>query len=48
MNFLGMSGGARLLYIVRRAHVLHGDDAYLVEARTIAAKLIGAGCEVVA
>lgn len=47
MNFFSMSGGARLLYILRRAHVLHGDDAYLVEARKIAAKLIGAGCEVV-
>ncbi|WP_287917362.1 hypothetical protein [Comamonas sp.] len=48
MNFFGMSGSARLLYIVRRAHVLHGDDAYLMEARKIAAKLIGAGCEVIA
>lgn len=48
MNFFGMSGGARLLYIVRRAHELHGDDVYLMEARKIAAKLIGAGCEVVA
>lgn len=48
MSFFGMSGGARLLYIVRRANVLHGDDVYLMEARKIVAKLIGAGCEVVA
>lgn len=42
---LWMSGGARLLYIVRRAHVIHNDEAKLDEARQIAARLIGAGCE---
>lgn len=45
MSFFCMSGGARLLYIVRRAYVLHNDESALHEVRQIAARLIGAGCE---
>lgn len=45
MSFFDMSGGARLLHILRRAHVLHNDESSLQEARQIAARLIGAGCE---
>lgn len=45
MNFFGMSGGARLLYIVRRAYVLHNDESWFHEARQIAARLIDVGSE---
>lgn len=46
LHFFGMSGGARLLYILRRGYALHGDDRCLNELRQLAAKLIGMGCEV--
>lgn len=44
MSFLHMSGGARLLWILRRAHEVHGGPAYLSELRSIAGTLIEQGC----
>lgn len=44
MSYWFMSGGARLLFIVRRAYEMQKDDAFLADARHIAAQLIGAGC----
>lgn len=44
MSFLHMSGGARLLWILRRAHEVHGGPAYLSELRSIASTLIEQGC----